>query len=270
MRRVILCLLGTFLAVGSLARADDPPDKPEPPVRLKKKDRPADQDVPKPAAAEEKKPEAKPPAKEGEPKKEAEPEPGNPEQDEKETLERLSRNLRTVDDRLAKKEVGDGTLQTQRDILKDLDSLIELSQRPPQNQDQKQQDAESSASDSKPSAGKQQQPNGQGQRQRQTRGNRRVPRNGVAKGQKPGQPQGNQPKDPMGQPNAGDKPGAGNGGPQGENKLADVYKDVWGHLPESLRQEMNAYSREQFMAKYEDLIKQYYARIAEKSRRKGD
>ena len=54
------------------------------------------------------------------------------------------------------------------------------------------------------------------------------------------------------------------------NKLADVYKEVWGHLPESLRQEMNAYSREQFMAKYEDLIKQYYARIAEKSRRKGD
>jgi hypothetical protein len=268
MRRVVLCLLSTFLTVGSLARADDAPDKPEPPVRLKKKNRIADEDAAKPPAAEEKKPALKEPAKDGEPKKEAEPEPQNPEQDEKETLERLSRNLRTVDERLANKEVGDATRQVQRDILKDLDALIEISQRPPQNQDQKQQDAESAASDSKPSAGKQPQPNGHGQRQQQTRGNRRGSRSQTARGQKQGE--GAQPKDPKPQGGAGDKPGAGKNSPEGANKLADVYKDVWGHLPESLRQEMNAYSREQFMAKYEDLIKQYYARIAEKSRRKGD
>ena len=47
-----------------------------------------------------------------------------------------------------------------------------------------------------------------------------------------------------------------------------MYKEVWGHLPESLRQEMNAYSREQFMAKYEDLIKQYYARSPKSAARK--
>src|SRR5439155_16207667 len=137
------------------------PEKPEPPVRLKKKNRPANEDAGKAPAAEEKKPEAKEPAKAGEPKKEAEPEPQDPEQDEKETLERLSRNLRTAEERLANKEVDDATRQVQRDILKDLDALIELSQRQPQDQDQKQQDAESAASDSKPSAGKQQGSRGQ-------------------------------------------------------------------------------------------------------------
>ena len=54
------------------------------------------------------------------------------------------------------------------------------------------------------------------------------------------------------------------------SKIADLYKDIWGHLPETLRQEMNQYSREQFMAKYNDLLKQYYATIAEKGRKKSD
>ena len=54
------------------------------------------------------------------------------------------------------------------------------------------------------------------------------------------------------------------------NKIADVFKDVWGHLPESMRAEMDAYSREQFMFKYKPHIEQYYSAISEKSRRKGD
>jgi hypothetical protein len=33
---------------------------------------------------------------------------------------------------------------------------------------------------------------------------------------------------------------------------------------------MDQYSREQFMAKYNDLLKQYYATIAEKGRRKAE
>ena len=37
-----------------------------------------------------------------------------------------------------------------------------------------------------------------------------------------------------------------------------MYKDVWGHLPESLRAEMNAYFNDkQFMAKYDELIKRW-------------
>ena len=65
--------------------------------------------------------------------------------------------------------------------------------------------------------------------------------------------------------------GTGGGrGKDGRGKIADLYKDIWGHLPETLRQEMDAYSREKFMAKYNDLLKQYYSTIAEKGRQKGD
>src|SRR5205085_10127762 len=62
----------------------------------------------------------------------------------------------------------------------------------------------------------------------------------------------------------------GNSPQGGMSKIADLYKDIWGHLPETLRQEMNQYSREQFMAKYNDLLKQYYSTIAEKGRQKKD
>jgi hypothetical protein len=67
---------------------------------------------------------------------------------------------------------------------------------------------------------------------------------------------------------SGNNPRGGKTSQEGSSKIADLYKDVWGHLPESLRQEMDQYSREQFMAKYGDLLKQYYATIAEKGRRK--
>ena len=61
----------------------------------------------------------------------------------------------------------------------------------------------------------------------------------------------------------------GHGGGQADEavKLAEIYKDVWGSLPESLRAEMNAYSREQFMDKYRDQLKRYYSAIAEKGRK---
>ena len=70
------------------------------------------------------------------------------------------------------------------------------------------------------------------------------------------------------QPRPGTANQAGGGGQSKEEaaKVADLYKDVWGHLPETLRQEMDQYSREEFMAKYGDLLKQYYATIAEKGR----
>ena len=52
------------------------------------------------------------------------------------------------------------------------------------------------------------------------------------------------------------------------DKLADLYKDVWGTLPDRLRQEMDLYYREQFMPRYSDLLRQYYAALAEQ-RKKG-
>jgi hypothetical protein len=50
------------------------------------------------------------------------------------------------------------------------------------------------------------------------------------------------------------------------DKLADLYKDVWGHLPDRLRQEMDLYYREKFMPRYSELLRQYYAALAEQKK----
>ena len=48
-------------------------------------------------------------------------------------------------------------------------------------------------------------------------------------------------------------------------RIPDVYKEVWGHLPEKMRQEMDLYFRDRFMPRYSELLKQYYSSLAERS-----
>ena len=72
-------------------------------------------------------------------------------------------------------------------------------------------------------------------------------------------------------PNGATKPSGVKSPENVKNLNADLYKEVWGHLPESLRAEMNAYSNTKgFMPEYEALISKYYSNIAEQGRRKGD
>ena len=270
---LVLLLAGTLIV-----SADDPaPDKPtEPPVRLKKKSRPETPDAAKPPTVEEKeKPASKPsPPRLEEPKDG--PEPADNGEKEAEILARIARNLKAAEDRLAKSEINDGTKQLQEDILKDLDALIEQSMRSQnsgssggeqQQQDQQKQQGQQGQMQQ----GQQRQQGGQGQQARG--GTRRQQRQQARGGRKPGQgnqpEQGNQPPDQLAQ-NNGKNGGGGGKSEEGANKIADVYKDVWGHLPESLRGEMNAYYRERFMVKYKDLIEQYYSTISEKARKKGD
>src|SRR5262245_1904119 len=51
-----------------------------------------------------------------------------------------------------------------------------------------------------------------------------------------------------------------------DEKLADLYKDLWGQLPDRLRQEMDLYYREKFMPRYSELLRQYYAALAEQKK----
>src|SRR5437588_7749251 len=125
----LLCA-GVFALAGLALAADEPPAKQpdEPPLRLKKK-KPADE-PPKvePGKTEPGKGEPAKPAKPGEKKEppraeDKEPEAEQPEIDEKEVLARITKNMRAVEEKLAKREITDGTRQTQDDILKDLDLL---------------------------------------------------------------------------------------------------------------------------------------------------
>jgi uncharacterized coiled-coil protein SlyX len=242
-----LAAASVFLICSALvAAADDPPTpkQQEPPVRLKKKLKPGEPEKkpePSPAKIEpERKPE-KPPSKEDKDAKE----PSHSLQEEiEENMRLLTKELREADERIGKKDAGAGTQQVMDDIVKNLDALIE------KLKDQQASQQSSSASS----------------RQRwQQRRNRQRQEEQTANGRQQREAESNQQASQQ-------NPGARGGGakPGESSRLADIYKDIWGHLPETLRQEMNQYSREQFMAKYGDLLKQYYATIAEKGRRKGD
>jgi hypothetical protein len=50
-------------------------------------------------------------------------------------------------------------------------------------------------------------------------------------------------------------------------RFSDVARDVWGHLPETMRQEVDHYYRDRFMPRYRELLQQYYSRLAESERK---
>jgi len=56
--------------------------------------------------------------------------------------------------------------------------------------------------------------------------------------------------------------------PKSEDPLRDrLAKDIWGHLPPQLREELlNVYS-EKYLPKYEDLVRKYYEALADESQR---
>jgi hypothetical protein len=55
----------------------------------------------------------------------------------------------------------------------------------------------------------------------------------------------------------------GRGGPKTLPNEDPFTKQVWGHLPEKLRQQAIQSYREQFMPRYSDLLKQYYSTLSE-------
>jgi hypothetical protein len=267
--RPLAGVLALFVA-GTLVLAQQPPaDEPEPPVLLKKKNSKS-APLPKPDAGE---PPAKepPPAKDDArkpqpmPPEEKQPQPDEPpvEEDEAEVLARIARNVKKSEDRLAQRDTGQGTQQLQRDILKDLDALIDKMKQPPSDPMGGEGGGKSGPSGQSSARSSKGQP-GKGSRSSSQQA-------GKSPGSQPSgagssSVQGNQPKGSGGS-QAGH--GGGEGQPNDPNKLADVFKDIWGDLPRMLRVEMDAYAREAFMLKYNDLLKQYYATIAEKGRKKG-
>jgi hypothetical protein len=80
----------------------------------------------------------------------------------------------------------------------------------------------------------------------------------------PGGQDSKDPKNPSGA--AGGKPGGKL--PPAKSALPldeDVAKDVWGHLPPKLRQQMTEYYKEDVMPKYSELLRLYYSSLAEKN-----
>jgi hypothetical protein len=311
-KRLLALMLVGLVSLAGLALAQAPPANDEPPVRLKKKKaRGDDKPTVDPNKAEEKKKDDKKDEKEEDKKAEPrEAEPVTPQEEEKEVLQRVVTNVHRVGELLAKSDLGEVTQQTQRDILKDLESLIHRNENPPpqsgqqqnqnnsggggaDNQDNKDQQGGGGQQDQKEQTGSQQNQKQQGSGQKSQGQSNRSQKSqtgggGSGVGTKPGAGSKSGPKQQRNSKaekdgKAKEKPGGkngknGNGGGGGDrddrtrNKNADLDKQgVWGHLPQTLRAQMDAYSNPQpFMPKYDDLIKRYYKTISEQGRRKGE
>lgn len=243
-RFIVALLVSAFVVVGPVRAA---PDEPEPPVRLKKKERPATQPVtPEKKPTGQPLPEKKPAAKE--PKPAEEPAPPAGDEETAAIVSRLSKNIQKAAGKLSEKDPSEPTRQIQRTIIQDLDALI--------NQEPREPPPQASSNDPQSASSKRDQKAAQ-RRQSKARSERR------ASAPRPSPAEQQQSRENIG----GQAPQRGDGE---LNKIADLYKDIWGHLPEAMRLEMDQYAREQFMMKYNDLLKQYYATIAEKGRKKGE
>lgn len=224
--------------------------------------------------------------------------------EEEEIFGRIGKNLKDVDDRLGNLELGEATLQKQRDILEDIDKLLKKNQsnQSQSNQSQSKSSSKSESSNKQPKGSPGNQDSNandldKGQ-EKQKQGGSKQGQQGAEGGkqQKQGVPDKadagkGQPKDMQGQGKSdkgaseksevanqgkGDDKNSksGDGGKSDPSKdkvnpAADVFKEAWGHLPETLRAELNAYGvPNQFMDRYDEMIRKYYAKVAEKGARK--
>ncbi len=214
--------------------------------------------------------------------------PGVPE-DPATILERVTQNAKAVGDRLKDQDTGDDTRKKQDQVLKDIDALLKQNENPPLSGG-----GGGGASDMPPPMGGgnsgmkpmggmgggsgQPMPMGGGKG-----GGQRLKRGGA--GQPMPMPTGGM-KEPMMQPGGGMGTGMkepmpmgepkGPGSNSGTNKTNQApptlpnedpfTKQVWGHLPEKLRQQASQYYREQYMPKYQEMLKQYYSNLAERDR----
>jgi ElaB/YqjD/DUF883 family membrane-anchored ribosome-binding protein len=267
--RFLFLALGVHVLVFTgFAAADDPVlDPSEPPVRLKKKNRPPRKveppkdDVKKGGEAKREVPDPEKPQQPkigDDVKKPVEKKGPTAEDERKKIVERILKNLEKAEQKLAKHDPGTTTREIQRDILKDLDKLIEQTrnQPPPQG-------GTSSRSQSRKNRQKSNSSKGSGTPDKTNSGaGRNNPKEGKGGSSKP---RSGKDKKSGTQNSSGS---AGKSKPKDKNRLNDLFKDVWGHLPETLRQEMDAYSRARFLPEYDIALKQYYRTLSEQGRKK--
>jgi hypothetical protein len=238
-----------LLMHNGLGQTSDPPDRLEKRPRLPAKDKDAALEKPKPLTSGDRPPDA-------EQEKSA-----SAAEVATKVLHKIVRDMQDAEKKLKMCDPGEATRRFQDDALHNLDKLIELARNPPPSPQQQ------PMSDNSPPP-----PLGQQQRSQsaQARRDRREARRRQMERQAHQSP--SQPATGTGQPTGSTAPRQGRPGAAGArserqpDQLADVVKDIWGHLPESMRQEVDHYYRDRFMPQYRDLVQEYYLRLAERDR----
>ena len=212
----------------------------------------------------------------------------------------MTQNAKAVGDRLKERDTGDETRKKQDEVLKDIDALLKQNENPPPSggggggagdppppPPMESGNSGGGNSEMKPMGGM---GNGNGQPMPMggnSGGGRPKRGGGMGAGMKEpmmppndgGTGTGTGTKEPMMQPGAGQTPQPAKPGPGGtamEGKPGGASpplpnedpftKQVWGHLPEKLRQQASQYYREQYMPKYQEMLKRYYSTLAERDR----
>jgi hypothetical protein len=192
------------------------------------------------------------------------------------TTERIVQDATQAGKRLSDKDPGDETQRLQRDVVKNIEALIRKLQEPPPmggggggGSDSSKQPMNGGNTSKQPMGGMSKQSMMGGTDSNSTKSMSRKERRERNKAQANAK-QGQQSTP---QPLRQDQKLAAGNPKDGLNKIEpkslpprfpDVYKDVWGHLPEKMRQQMDLYFREQFMPRYSELLKQYYSSLAER------
>jgi hypothetical protein len=164
---------------------------------------------------------------------------------DRQLIARIAKNMEGSEKRLSKQDARRGTQQIQRDILKDLDELIDKARKQGENE-----------GDGKA------QKDPDGKRGPQRKG---APKDGGTEGKRKG-PGGESGKD-GGRDGTRARVKTDN---QRQNPPADMGDGRWGEMPTQRRLQMDQYAKDRFMAKYSRMLEQYYRAISEQQRRGSD
>jgi hypothetical protein len=152
-------------------------------------------------------------------------------------LTRIGQQMRKVESRIAQHDTSDNTQQLQDEIITGLEKLIEQAK-------QQQNSPQNSSSKKKPGS----------QRSK-------VKQSDQPAGQKQGDGSGN--TSSKAAQDSSERLGADANGKVDMQQMRDLIKDVWGNLPERMREQMNQDAVEEFLPKYRLQIEEYFKRLAE-------
>lgn len=185
-------------------------------------------------------------------------------------VESILERMRNVQDRLDKTSTDKETRQEQAKIVSEIDRLIEALKNqkppPPQNSDSNQgqppppmgnqpDENQPARGTPQPRPQNSQKPQGQKPEQKET------PQNGSGK-QKAGQHESVSDKARESNSSTTKRPRSA----EEEAARQRLAKDVWGHLPATLRMELLNIFSEKYIPKYDDQVRRYYEALAEQNR----
>ena len=186
-------------------------------------------------------------------------------------LDAIVERMRSVQERLQKTETDQETRDLQTQIVKDLDTLIEKlkNQKPPPPNPNQNQPPPPPMGDTPPD----QPPRGSPQPKPQNSQKQRKGSEDKQSAEHKRKPQDKEEKPAEEKPSKGKQARDSDNNRQPTRSVQEeaarqrVAKDVWGHLPATVRQELlNIYS-EKYLPKYDEMVRKYYEALAEQNRR---